>query len=141
MSVMKRMMALALMLCLALSLCACGGEQPSAETTEPAAPVETAPPAPETEAPVVEEEFDGYIVTVVDEEGNPIAGAVVQLCMDTCFPGITDETGAAKFSMEEADYKVSFAALPAGYTYTTEEQEFHFEAGSKELTITLKAEA
>lgn len=140
MSVMKRFMALALMLCIALGLCACGGSETPAETTEPTVPAVTAAPVvEETEPPV--EEFDGYTVTVVDEAGAPIPGAVVQLCLDTCFPGITDENGVAKFSMEEADYKVSFAALPAGYTYTTEEQEFYFESGSKELTITLKAEA
>lgn len=140
MSVMKRFMAVALLLCMVLGLCACGGSDTPAETTEPEAPVETTAPVEETEAPV-EEEFNGYKVTVVDEAGTPIPGAVVQLCLDTCFPGITDENGVALFNMEEAEYKVSFAALPTGYTYTTEEQEFYFENGSKELTITLKAEA
>ena len=36
-------------------------------------------------------------------------------------------------------YKVSFLALPAGYTYVDDVQEFYFENGSMEMTITLKA--
>ena len=64
---------------------------------------------------------------------------MVQICLDTCFPGMTNESGVAQFSVQEADYKVSFLAMPAGFTYSTEEQEFYFEDGSTELTITLKA--
>ena len=78
---------------------------------------------------------------MVDEEGNPIAGAMVQMCLDTCLPGITNENGVAEFAVPEADYKVSFLALPEGYDYTTGEQEFYFDAGSYEMTITLKAVA
>lgn len=136
---LKRLMAIVLMLAMALSLCACGGETEEAPETE-APVVTTEEPAPETEAPVVEEEEDAYVVTVVDENGSPIAGAMVQLCKDTCFPGVTDADGVAKFVVAEDDYKVSFLALPAGYTYVDETQEFYFEDGSMELTITLKAE-
>jgi len=82
-----------------------------------------------------------YTVTVVDEEGNPIVGALVQLCNESCFPSATGDDGVAKFALDEANYKVSFLTLPAGYTYSGEEQEFYFEAGSVELTITLKPEA
>ena len=80
-----------------------------------------------------------YTVNVVDEAGNPIAGAMVQLCKDTCFPGVTDANGVAKFTLAEDEYKVSFLALPAGYTYVDDTQEFYFADGSMELTITLKA--
>ena len=51
---------------------------------------------------------------------------------------MTDANGQAKFSVMEADYKVSFLSLPAGYTYSGDAQEFYFEEGF-ELTITLKA--
>ena len=137
---LKCLTAIVLMLAMALSMAACGGSKAPAETEAPAteAPVvATEAPVVETEAPAVEE--DAYIVTVVDEEGNPIAGAMVQLCKDTCFPGITGEDGTAKFVLAEEEYKVSFLALPAGYTYVDETQEFYFENGSMELTITLKA--
>lgn len=138
---MKKLIAIVLMLAMALSLAACGGETapeteaPAAETEAPV--VTTEAPVAQTEAPVEEE---GYVVTVVDEAGNPIAGAMVQLCKDTCFPGVTGADGTARFALDEDSYKVSFLALPAGYTYVDDVQEFYFEDGSMELTITLKAE-
>ena len=129
----KGLMALVLVLATLLGLCACGGEA-AAETTE--APAET------TAAPVEESVDDGkveYTITVVDENGAPIAGAMVQICLDACYPGMTDANGQAKFSVLEADYKVSFLSLPAGFTYSGDEQEFYFDGGH-ELTVTLKAE-
>ena len=144
---LKCLMAIVLMLAMALSLAACGGSEAPAETKAPeteapvvvteAVEVETEAVEVETEAPV--EEAPAYTVKVVDEAGNPIAGAMVQLCKDTCFPGVTDADGVAKFALAEDDYKVSFLALPAGYTYVDETQEFYFDNGSMELTITLKA--
>lgn len=133
---LKSLLAAVLVLAMSLSLCACGGEaETPADTT--AAPVVTEAPA-ETEAPA-QEVKGGYTITVVDENGNPIAGAMVQMCKDTCYPGVTDEDGTVTFDLAEDDYKVSFLALPAGYTYVDETQEFHFEEGSMTLTITLKA--
>lgn len=136
----KRLMAIVLMLTMALSLCACGGS----ETAETEAPVVTEAPAviettaAETEAPA-EEAAGGYTVTVLDENGNPVVGAMVQLCKDACVPALTDENGVAKFSLPEDDYKVSFTMMPAGYTYVDDVQEFHFEGGSTEMTIVIKA--
>ena len=136
---MKKIIALLMVMAMALSLCACGGEKP-AETE--AAPVETeAAPvvteAPETEAPA--EEQGGYTVTVLDENGAPIAQAMVQLCKDACIPSFTDAEGVARFALPEDTYKVSFVMLPEGYTYVDDVQEFYFENGSTEMTITLKA--
>jgi hypothetical protein len=85
-----------------------------------------------------------YTVKIVDEGGNPVVGAMVQMCQgETCMPGpLSDATGTVTFQIPEADYKVSFlGSVPAGYDYTTEETEFHFEDGSYELTIVLKAVA
>lgn len=130
---LKGLTALVLVLVLVFCLCACGGQE-TPETT--AAPVET------TAAPATEAVDDGkveYTITVVDESGAPISGAMVQICLDACYPGMTDANGQAKFSVLEADYKVSFLSLPAGYTYSGDAQEFYFEGGY-ELTITLKAE-
>lgn len=137
---LKCLTAIVLMLAMALSLAACGGSEAPAETKAPeteAPVVVTEAPEIETEAPV--EEAPAYTVTVVDENGTPIAGAMVQLCKDTCFPGVTDANGVAKFTLAEDEYKVSFLALPAGYTYVDDTQEFYFADGSMELTITLKA--
>lgn len=140
----KSLAAAMLVLCMVLSLCACGGAENTAQTTEPAAPQQTTPVTEVIEQVQTEPPADDgmvtYTVTVVDEEGNAIPGAMVQICMDTCYPGVTNESGTAQFSVPEADYKVSFLSLPAGYTYSSDEQDFHFEAGSTDITITLKTE-
>lgn len=145
---MKKMLALLLALCLVLGLCACGeqkAEDPPAAPEEPVADTPVTPPAQENKETEAPEEPAGvtYTVYVKDEGGNPIAGAMVQVCQgELCLmPTATDETGAAVFTVaEEAEYEAKFLMLPAGYEYTTEEQVFHFN-GSFELTITLKAVA
>jgi len=143
---MKRLFAILMTLCLCFALVACGGgaEEPAQQTE---APTEV------TEAPVVEPEEPEtteaeptgivYTVYVKDEGGNPIASAMVQMCEGTnCMPAATNADGAATFTVaQEADFEVKFLTLPAGYEYTTEDQVFHFDAGSYELTITLKAVA
>ncbi len=142
---MKRVFALLLALVMVLALAACGGQEKPTEPDVTEAPVADATdPAQETEAPTeAPTEASGleYIINLVDEGGNPLAGVMVQLCEGTnCVPMFTDADGKAVFSMEkEADYEAKVSAMPEGYDYTTEEQVFHFEAGSKELTIVLKA--
>lgn len=143
----KKLLVVMMMLCMVVALCACGNaaeeETPNVPT---AAPETVATEAPETEA--VEETAaadDGmteYTITVVDDAGNPVVGAMVQMCKDSCLPGpATDAEGKTRFSLPEDDYKVSFIVVPAGYTYADEVTEFYFEDGATELTITLKADA
>ena len=142
---MKRLICAVLALMMALCLCACGGEEAPAAEPTPAATAEPTPAA--TAEPTIAEvtepaQEDGkvtYTIHVQDENGTAIAGAMVQICKDTCLPGMTDAEGNAVFTVDEADYKVSFLSLPAGYTYTTEETEFYFN-GATEITLTLKAE-
>jgi len=112
---MKKLMCILLVAVIALSLLACGRE-PAAETK-----------AADTDA--------DYTVTVLDEAGNPVPGAMVQLCSQICAPGVTDEKGVAQFQLPRDDYKVSFLVLPEGYV--NDVQEFYFEEGSSALTITL----
>lgn len=130
----KRFVAFALILCLALSLCACSdGAANGGETTG-----STAASTQDT----TEQLDDGkvtYTVAVIDEDGNPVVGAAVQICKDSCLPGMTNEEGIAKFNVLEDDYKVSFMAMPEGYE--AEAEEFYFEDGAYELTIVLKAVA
>ena len=140
---MKKFSLLALVLCLMLSLCACGGsEAPATEAPVTEAPATEAPAteAPETEAALAEG-MAVYTIKVVDEGGNPIAGAMVQMCKDSCIPGMTDAEGVASFTMAEDDYKVSFLTMPAGFELVDETTEFYFESGSTEMTLTLKAVA
>lgn len=140
MNKMKIFGVIAVILCMMLSLCACGGSA-DVETQS----VETEAPVVETEAvvetePAIPEGMVVYTVTVVDEGGNPVVGAMVQLCKDSCVPGVTNESGIATFTLAEDDYKASMLAMPAGYEYAGETEEFYFE-GAFELTITLKAVA
>lgn len=136
---MKKLILMALALCVVLTLFACGkkpDEKPEV-TTEP--PVTTEEPVPTTTA----KPDDGkvtYTVTVKDENGNPIVGAVVQLCKDVnCNPSVTGADGVATYSLAEDTYKVSFVVMPSGYTHSGTETDYYFAEGSRNLTITLKA--
>lgn len=128
----KRFLTFVLAACLLLGLCACG--EAAADPTESAEAQTTAG----TEAPTDDGKVT-YTVKVVDEGGNPVASAAVQLCKESCLPGMTNAEGVATFRTVEDDYKVSFMTMPAGYAADAEE--FYFDDGSFELTITLKAVA
>ena len=141
---LKRLFALVLALCLMLCLCACGGEEVEETVAPPAEEEIELPVEEETEAPT-EAEVTGIVYTakVVDEGGNPIVGAMLQLCQgEMCLaPVATNENGEAAFSApEEGAWEAKFLTLPAGFEYTSEEQVFAF-GSTFELTITLKAVA
>lgn len=157
---MKSILLLMLALCLTLCLCACGDDTatdqknnkttvapsvsnnasvPGTTTTTdsndttPSTPVVTGPTQPVNGKA-------NYTVTVTDEAGNPIPKAYVQMCLELCLPGETNDQGVAYFpNMAVADYKVSFIVVPDGYT--VENNEFHFEADAYEMTIVLKKAA
>lgn len=136
----KMLLAAALALCLILGLCACAND--TAGETTGAAQQTTAAATQNTVETTVDDGKATYTVTVVDEAGNPVSGAMVQICKDSCLPGSTNDQGVATFSVLETDgYKISFMTLPAGYEYSSEAQEFYFDGDAKELTITLKAVA
>lgn len=112
---MKRMLVVLLVLCLSFGVCACA----------------SAPGDPETSV-------DGkvtYRVNIVDEANKPMPDVMVQLCKDSCYPGMTNQEGIAEFHLAEADYKASVTVMPEGYS--AEAEEFCFGDGSYELTITL----
>ncbi len=139
---MKKLIALLLLVCTVVCLCACGGnteetqpqtdpQQTENETTEPQ---ETENQIPEGKA-----EFVAY---VKDEAGNPIANVMIQICLETCYPTMTDENGKATWIYEDAEgCKVSFpTGVPAGYAYVDESvTDFYFESGKREITVVLKA--
>ena len=131
---MKHFVMLAMTACLLLGLCACGGTAANNETTAATTEATQA----DTTAPVDDGKVT-YTVKVVDEGGNPVAGAGVQLCKETCLPGLTNAEGVAEFRVVEDTYKVSFMMMPEGYE--ADDEEFYFDDGSFELTITLKAVA
>ena len=140
---MKKMLVLALALIMVLCLCACGenAEQPQETTTTPATTETISANGGFAERPTEDTNKTEYVIKVTDTDGNPIAGAMVQICKDSCLPGVTDANGVAKFAVaEDTGYKASFLTLPENYIYVDEAvTEWYFEDGSMEITIELKA--
>ena len=138
----KKLFATILMACMVLTLGACGNTgtgDSETDSNKPGSELDTTVNTGSEDSNVSED--DGkvhYTVKVVDESGNPIADALVQMCSDTCFPSKTDASGVATFDLAEAEYKVSFLTLPAGYTHAGTEENYYFDGDATELTITLK---
>ena len=131
----KRFLVFLLAVCLLCGLCACGSGEQTSETNTPPAEEQTVPTTAQTP---VEDGKITYTVKVVDGTGAAMAGVAVQICKDSCMPGVTNAEGVATFRVAEAEgYKVSFLTVPEGYTAGAEE--FYFEAGSTEMTLTLTA--
>lgn len=144
MNTVKKITALVLMVCMVLGICACGQEAPSESTTQPETTESTTLPTPaatEPEEETVDTNKVTYTVYVVDEDNNPVTGGMVQFCLESCSPVVIDESGVATFTAEPADYEVKMLSMPAGYTYSTEQEVFNFAEGESELTIVLKPEA
>jgi len=136
----KRLVTTILMLAMALSLVACGGngsdkdsQKPNTENSQD----DDKQANKDTEDDKKDEPVDDgkieYKVTLVDANGAPIAGKMVQVCnASTCFaPQQTDANGVATFRLEESnEYKAK--ELTQG-----DDAYVYFEAGATELTITL----
>lgn len=141
----KSLLLVVLSVCLMLCLCACGDDTTtdtnnSTTTQSDNVTTTTTTTIPTTTTTTMAEGKVTYTVTVTDEAGNPISGAFVQLCLESCLPYATNAQGVAVWAnMDEADYKVSFINVPEGYTVDT--NEFHFAEGTYEMTIVLKAAA
>lgn len=141
---MKKLLALMLALMLVLCLCACASGQGGNNTD---GTVDTTDGTGDTTESGTEttssESALQYKVKVVDQDGNPVVGVMIQVCTDeTCLiPAKTDDAGVATFSpAEEAEYHANFlTGIPAGYEADAEE--FYFADGEKELTIQLTAVA
>lgn len=129
----KHFLVLMLIMGVLFAFCACGSEPAAPATTQPTvASVEQTEPQPTEDGKVT------YTVKVVDGEGAPLAGVAVQICKDSCLPGVTNAEGVATFRVVEAEgYKASFLTVPEGYT--AEATDIYFESGSTELTLVLTA--
>lgn len=63
-----------------------------------------------------------YQIRVVDQAGNPVAGAVVNFCSDeACQPVSADEKGLCEYSTAPGEYHVQILSLPEGYEAETAE--------------------
>ena len=137
----KRLVTAVLMLCLAFSLVACGGngasndtEKNNTENTQQDDSQANNDTEKESESENVDDGKIEYKVTLLDASGNPVAGQMIQVCnAATCFaPAATDENGVATFRLEESnEYKAKLlTASDDAYVY--------FEAGATELTLTME---
>lgn len=141
----KILLALLLALTMAFSFCGCTSDADSGsdtETTTAATEVTTEAQTEETTQETVDDGKLTYKVIVVDEEGAPIAGAMVQICEGTaCNPGVTNADGVAEIRAAEGNYEAKMLSMPAGYAYATEEEVFPYANGELEVTIVLKPAA
>lgn len=78
-----------------------------------------------------------YTVTVVDQNGDPVEGVLVQLCDDeSCkLPMATDANGVASGEYPESNYHVTLNTIPDGYS--SDVTEFYFDSGKTEMTVTV----
>ena len=103
-----------------------------------------------------------FVIKVVDEDGNPVAGVKVQMCNSSglCkIPVTTDENGEGFYDFQTGDFHAQLTlpideemteeeiaeaianALPAGYTVTGDPKEYHdFEDGVATIILTKIAE-
>jgi hypothetical protein len=128
---------------LMVAVSACGSDSPDQNTPNPTQNTITEATTQEKEnenttEPTTTAPDPDYVITVVDENGNPISGVLLQMCLEICVPGRTNEEGVAEFYLDEADYKVSLLNIPEGFDYSTDETEWHFASGEKTMTIVLK---
>lgn len=142
---LKVMLSLLLALAVVLSFCACGNDTAGEQETETTTAATEESTEATTEEQTQETVDDGkltYLVHVVDEAGNPIAGAMVQICEGTaCNPGVTNADGTAEIRAVEGNYEAKMLSMPEGYTYSTEQEVFPYGAGELEVTIVLKPAA
>ena len=137
----KRLLTVVLMLCLAFSLVACGGngnagdtQKDNTENSQQDDSQANKDTEKESESENVDDGKIEYKVTLLDASGNPVAGQMVQVCnAATCFaPVATDANGVATFRLDESnEYKAKLlTASDDSYVY--------FEAGATELTLTIE---
>ena len=146
-SVLSKLFAIiSLLLCTAVMVCSCDDKQPEQPEhthsfvegecrcgeTDP--DYQPAKPGDDNkdEGNVVTDPV--YTVTVVDQNGTPLAGAIVQFCVgDLCrLPQFTDASGVATLEVPVDDYTVKVTL--EGYVG---EASYSFAEGSFELTVTL----
>lgn len=82
---------------------------------------------------------DAYIVRVINENGEPVSGAMVQFCSDTeCMMGKTDGNGEAAFEKEAGSYTVHILKPAEGYL--KDETEYSAPDTPSLVTIVLHAD-
>lgn len=142
---LKVLLSLLMAMAIVFSFCACGNDAAGEQETETTTAATEESTEATTQEQIQETQDDGkntYLVRVVDEEGNPVAGAMVQICEGTaCNPGVTNAEGIAEIRAAEGNYEAKMLSMPEGYIYSTEQEVFPYAAGELEVTIVLKSVA
>ncbi len=132
---MKKILCVTIaVLCMALCLCACN------DTNEPQGDANTTTTTVATTT-TTQPQAASFEVKVVDRNGAPVQGVMIQICKDICVPKVTGADGVALFDLEIEDgHKLSVLSCPTGYSYTGE-AEIYLESGSKTYTVEVQGEA
>ncbi len=73
-------------------------------------------------------EKGSYILHVIDQNGDPVPGVMVNFCTDqNCTMAAGDEKGVITFDGEKADYHVQVLKVPEGYSV---DPEFEMQTGN-----------
>lgn len=80
-----------------------------------------------------------YVIRVVDQNGDAVVGAKVQMCEAAnegiCLvPITTDDKGEAVYTVEEKAYKAAITSLPAGYELVSDDY-VQFVDGVATITV------
>ncbi len=136
MKLTKKFLAVLLSLLVVFSLCACGADTSSSKDDVSSSEIVSG-----SEDTSSEEKTSKFEVKVVDANGNPVEGVMLQICKDSCIPAKTDANGVATFNIEvTSEHKLSVLSCPAGYEYTGE-AEVYMEDGATEYTVELSEAA
>ena len=77
-------------------------------------------------------EVPQFKVTVVDQNGDVVVGARVQVCAgENCRIAYTDENGVASFAYAAGEHHANIAKAPDGYTDSTNKAEYSFDSELK----------
>ena len=81
--------------------------------------------------------YASYKLTFADEEGNPVAGVIANVCDDdSCQPMTSDENGVVEFQAAPFAYHIQVISVPEGYEFDTSAEYYTEEAGG-EMSFTL----
>ena len=98
--------------------------------------------APEETPAAAEEEGESasYIITVLDQNGDPVPGVFINFCTaTTCAPNRTDADGVISFEGEAQRYHLTVLKVPKGYSFVPSD-DIYTEDHACSVTLTVTKE-
>lgn len=82
-----------------------------------------------------------YVLSFVDEDGNPVEGVIANVCDDdACTPMTSDADGLIEFTYPSFAYHIQVIKVPDGYEYDTSEESYLDESGDVMIFTLTKTE-